>query len=194
MDDLARGEHPVGRWLELLDPGGPEVARMVDALAEAGVVVDPTLVSLEALLFSGDPDYHAAVDPSGESPVPELMPATLAELRRRASICWEKALGLVRALHRGGVTLLAGSDCPRPWVRPGTSLHRELQLLQAAGLEAGAALAAATGRCAAALGLGDEAGAVRPGRRADLLLLEADPTADLENTTSVRWRMVRGEI
>jgi imidazolonepropionase-like amidohydrolase len=194
LDDLARGAHPVCRWLELLDPDGPEVAGMVAALAGAGVAVDPTLVSLEALLFAGDPDYHAAVDPAGGTPAPELAPATVVALRRRASRCWDRALGLVRALHRGGVTLLAGSDCPRPWVRPGVSLHREVRLLQQAGLAAADALAAATGRCAAALGVGDETGTIRPGRRADLLLLAADPLADLTNTAAIRWRMVRGAM
>jgi len=129
LEDLRRGAHPVCRWLELLDPDGPEVREMARVVSEAGVAVDPTLVSLEAMLFAGDPRYHATVDPDGAEVAPDLTSGALTRLRRLAGAAWEKALLFVGRLHREGVTLLAGSDCPRPWVRPGASLHRELGLL-----------------------------------------------------------------
>jgi len=189
--DVADGDHPVCRFLELVDPQGHEVSEMVATVARAGVAVDPTLVSLEAMLFAGDPDYHARAGHARPTP---LADPELEALRRRARPAWRKALALVEALHQGGVTLLAGTDAPRPWVAPGRSLHRELALLASAGLSAGEALSAATGTSAAALGLADEVGTILPGRRADLVLLERDPLADLANITSIRWVMRGGQL
>jgi hypothetical protein len=203
-DDVALGrQHPVCRWLELVDLRGEEILQMAEALVECGVAVDPTLTSLEAMLFAGDPRYHALIEdgqrrlPSQlrkQQQVPHLPSGALADLRRRASAAWDKALGLVNLLHEQGVTLLAGTDTPRAWVVPGASLHRELVLLGAAGLSSMEALCAATGQCAAALGIEEQKGTVEPGKRADLVVLDDDPLADINNTTSIRWVMRAGVI
>lgn len=190
VEDLGRGAHPVCRFLELLELDAPEVDEMVDVLAGTGVAVDPTLVGLESLLFTGDPDYHRGLPPGDEKP-PRLTPEAVEELRRRAIPAWEKALALVGRLHRGGVRIVAGTDCPRPFVAPGVSLWRELRLLARAGLSATEAVHAATGAAAVALGLGDERGVVRAGLRADLLLLDGDPLAEV---TPLVWTMQGGTV
>ena len=97
----------------------------------------------------------------------------------------ENRLRAVAALHRAGAPLLAGTDTPNPFVLPGHALHEELAHLVAAGLTPHQALAPATRDAARFLGQEEEWGTIAPGRRADLLLLEADPLADIANTTKI---------
>ncbi|MEU5079713.1 MULTISPECIES: amidohydrolase family protein [Streptomyces] len=107
---------------------------------------------------------------------------------------YANAVGALRALHRAGVPLLAGTDATPFAPAHGAGLHRELALLTGAGgLRAEEALAAATSAVADRFGLGDR-GRVAPGLRADLLLVDGDPTRDvsaLENVTAVWRRGVR---
>ena len=65
------------------------------------------------------------------------------------------------------------------------SLHRELELLVKAGLSPAETTAAATSRATAFLGLIDEVGTIEPGKRADLVLLDRDPLADITNTRRI---------
>lgn len=87
----------------------------------------------------------------------------------------------VAALAAAGVPILAGSDAPNPGTAHGATIHRELELLVAAGLSPVAALAAATAAPADAFRLSDR-GRIRPGLRADLLLVEGDPTTEITAT------------
>lgn len=194
-----RAANPVQAWLARLDLAAAPVARLADVLAEHGVVVDPTLVALESLLFTGDPEFHQRVaGEQGQPPpelghaqqVPGLEPATVDRLRRLAAPALDAALGLVELLHRRGVAVIAGSDAPRGWVAPGASLRRELRLLTRAGLSRAEALHAATAGAARALGL-HHLGAVAPGKRADLVVLDGDPRADLDHLARVR-HVLRG--
>src|SRR4029077_4038485 len=75
---------------------------------------------------------------------------------------------LVGSINRAGVPLLAGSDCPNPYVYPGFSLHDELGLLVHAGLTPAEALRTATVNPARFLGLTDSLGTVAAGKVADL--------------------------
>src|SRR6185295_16812816 len=91
----------------------------------------------------------------------------------------------VRILHAAGVPILAGSDVPAH----GLALHRELELLVQAGLDPVDALVAATSAPAAAFRLADR-GRIAPGLRADLLLVQGDPTANIKNTRKIQriWK------
>ncbi|MEM7350714.1 MAG: amidohydrolase family protein, partial [Acidobacteriota bacterium] len=71
------------------------------------------------------------------------------------------------------------------FVLPGFALHQELELLVAAGLSPAEALSAATRGPAELLGVLDERGTVEVGKIADLVLLEADPLADIRNTRRI---------
>lgn len=101
--------------------------------------------------------------------------ATVARLRR----------ALLRALDRADAPLLLGTDSPQMFNVPGFALHRELRLLQDAGLSPYRILRSGTADVAryARTALGDTAtaGVVRVGARADLLLLEADPLAEVRH-------------
>lgn len=106
------------------------------------------------------------------------------------------AEGSVAALHRAGARILAGTDAnltPGIPVQPpyGTSLHHELELLTAAGLTNREALRATTSLPAQSFGLWDR-GAIRVGNRADLVLVDADPLADITATRAVRRVWIGG--
>jgi imidazolonepropionase-like amidohydrolase len=103
---------------------------------------------------------------------------------------YESARGSLAELHRAGVPILAGTDANAgPGIpfspRHGESLHEELELLIDAGLSTVEALRAATVLPARHFGLHDR-GVIEPGRRADLVLIDGDPIADIRATRRIR--------
>jgi imidazolonepropionase-like amidohydrolase len=104
-----------------------------------------------------------------------------------------KELELVAGLHRAGVPFLAGTDTPPGvFVFPGFSLHEELARFVAAGFTPAQALATATTNPARFLGLERRLGSVAPGKVADLVLLDANPLADIGNTRRIAGVFLRG--
>ena len=99
---------------------------------------------------------------------------------------------VVREFHRAGVRMLVGTDTPQPFVVPGASVHDELANLVAAGLSPEQALAAATRDAARFVGQDSLWGMVEPGKRADLLLLGADPLADIVATRRIVGVVAQG--
>lgn len=100
-------------------------------------------------------------------------------------------LAVVGRFHEAGVPLMAGTDLAGRDVLPGFHLHDELAAMVAAGLAPSEALATATTVPAAFLGA-DSLGAVAVGHRADLVLLEGDPTTDIERTRGIRGVVADG--
>jgi imidazolonepropionase-like amidohydrolase len=100
----------------------------------------------------------------------------------------------VRALAGEGATLILSTEATlrSQLVAPGTSVHHELRELVAAGLTPAEALRTATTNPAIVLGAPREFGIVAPGARADLLLLEGNPLADVGNTERLVGMMLRG--
>ncbi len=97
----------------------------------------------------------------------------------------------IRQLVRERVPILPGTDAPVPGQTYGASLHGELALLVGAGLTPIQALQAATSAPAHAFGLEDR-GRISPGRRADLVLVEGDPTRDILTTRRIARVWKRG--
>ncbi|KAB8180154.1 amidohydrolase family protein [Microbispora catharanthi] len=95
------------------------------------------------------------------------------------------------AFLESGLRVLAGTDVPNPGLVFGASLHRELQHLVGAGFTPGEALAAATAAPAEVFGMADR-GEIAEGRRADLVLVGGDPTADITATQLIRDVWVLG--
>ena len=97
---------------------------------------------------------------------------------------------LILALHEAGARLLLGSDAPQVFNVPGYSTHRELEVLVASGLTPFEALQ--TGTTAVAEFLGINTGMVQVGKDADLMLLDANPLDDIENSRRIHGVMLRG--
>ncbi|MEA2722240.1 MAG: hypothetical protein QOH59_11 [Gemmatimonadales bacterium] len=99
---------------------------------------------------------------------------------------------LIKALHAGKAGLLLGSDAPQIYNVPGFSVHRELQSLVAAGLTPYQALETGTRNVAGFFGTLATTGTIGVGKRADLVLLDANPLTDVVNTTRRAGVMLRG--
>ena len=113
----------------------------------------------------------------------ESMPAEEAKFERDQLA---RAIETTSLLHRAGVQLMAGTDVGNPLLVPGLSLHQELALLVRAGLTPIEALRSATLHPARYLGRGAELGTIVPGKLADLVLLDADPSEDVANARRIR--------
>jgi imidazolonepropionase-like amidohydrolase len=117
-----------------------------------------------------------------DAQVPAATRARFLELRRK----------VIKALQDEGVLLLLGSDAPQLWDVPGFSIHRELGYYVAAGLTPYQALATGTINVARHFGWEEESGTIAAGKRADLVLLDANPLADIANTSRIAGVMVNG--
>jgi hypothetical protein len=108
---------------------------------------------------------------------------------------WAKTLHYLRDMHTAGVRMLVGTDLGALWVFPGSSVHDELgMLVHELGFTAKLALESATREAAAFAGERGNAGTIEPGKRADCVLLRADPLAAIENTKKIDAVVVRGRL
>jgi imidazolonepropionase-like amidohydrolase len=167
----------------------PELAAQI--AAQRAFVV-PTLSVLHAMCEPQIAGTSLAADAQLR---PYLPPEAVAQLRRgfpRPPSDCSGFAAAVAALHAAGVTLLAGSDAPNPGTTHGASLHGELALLVEAGLTPAQALTAATSAPARAFGL-DDRGRIEVGKRADLLLVQGDPTQQVTATRDIVAVWVRGQ-
>jgi imidazolonepropionase-like amidohydrolase len=104
---------------------------------------------------------------------------------------WVERLAGIRAAHRRGVKLLAGTDAGNPGIFVGLSLHWELEHFVQADIPPLEVLRIATQEAAAAVGAEDDLGTIEPGKLADLVLLDANPLEDIKNTQTI-WRVIKG--
>ena len=92
---------------------------------------------------------------------------------------------MVGQVHRTGIEIMAGTDCPIFYLTPGRSLHKELEVLVKAGLTPLEALQTATINPAKYFNLEKELGAVKETMWADLLILDENPLKDIRNTQKI---------
>jgi imidazolonepropionase-like amidohydrolase len=181
------------------------VDSMVPALAqatrEAGVWNVPTQVLMENLTVAGTSRQLAQrpemryVPPQNRAQWAEVKDGMLTETNstpESARRMIEVRRRLIKALHAAGAGLLLGSDAPQIYNVPGFSTHRELESLVASGLTPYQVLETGTRNVATFFGTQKETGTIEQGKRADLVLLDADPLADVRNTTRRSGVMVRG--
>ncbi len=95
----------------------------------------------------------------------------------------------IRKIDAAGGVVALGTD-----QSSGPATHREMELLVQAGIKPLEVLKIATHNAARLLGKEDELGSVEAGKFADLVLLSADPTADINNAKQIAWVMKAGQI
>ena len=172
------------------------VRRFIQLLRERRVRVDPTLVTFEGLFTGRAGRVFPAVAPvadrlppasrrslsGGGLPVPAGMDA-----RHRASFA---AFGaLVKALFDAGVPILPGTD-----LASGFAYHRELELYAEAGIPSADVLRIATLDAARAMGQARDLGTVAPGKLADLVVVDGDPTRRMSDVRRVTLVMKDGVL
>ena len=191
------------RGLAATDPSGRASQEVVRRFADSGVQFDPTLVVLERLAGLDDPAITQAPEVALASQGARASWAERISGRKKvwtdadfdaARRAFDVTLGFTHEAIAAGATILVGSDAPNPFVVPGWSLHRELELLVRAGLAPHQALTRVTGGNAAALGLSHMVGTLRPGKLADVLIVEGDPVTDIRATRNVRHVLQGGEV
>jgi imidazolonepropionase-like amidohydrolase len=191
-------------YVELLDGmKGPvdekKLADVVKRSKDAGVWIVPTSALWE-VLFN-------AIPLETLNGYPELKYAPAG-----AVAAWEKAYNdrlkqipretakhvianrrrILEALHKGGVKILMGTDAPQQYSVPGFSLHRELTRMLEAGMTPYDILRSGTANVGEYFAKQDSFGTIEPGKRADLVLLRANPLADITNVSKIDGVMVRG--
>jgi hypothetical protein len=122
---------------------------------------------------------------------PESFPKNITDRDLRFS---NYSLAMVKRMFDAGVPIGAGTDTPIGIAVPGYSLHRELELLVRAGLTPLQAIESATIRPAEFLHLEDKMGTIDVGKRADLVLLNANPLEDIRNTRKIDAVISKGKI
>jgi imidazolonepropionase-like amidohydrolase len=177
-----------------LNLDSPEVQKALSFLKDHHTVVDPTMALFE-LFTATTAKPPASFEPGVEKIAPELaQPITDVEPpSERSEIgdkVFSKEIAVLGALQRAGIPIVAGTD----QAVPGYSLHREIELYVQAGFTPMEAIQAATIVPARAMHLEKESGTVEKGKRGDLLLLTADPLADIHNTRSVEYVVTNGTM
>ncbi|HYC61556.1 MAG TPA: amidohydrolase family protein [Thermoanaerobaculia bacterium] len=176
-----------------------KLAAIVKKSKEAGVWIVPTS-ALWAVLFNGTPLETLKAYPELKY-VPESAVNTWAkmyEARTRqipaadAKNILANRTRILRALHQGGVKILMGTDAPQQFSVPGFSLHRELQFMRDAGMSPYDILKSGTANVGEYFAKQDSFGTIEKGKRADLVLLNANPLADIANVSKIEGVMVGG--
>jgi imidazolonepropionase-like amidohydrolase len=176
------------------EPQSDSVRRVVDSLKAHGTVIDPTASWGELL-------GHSTAEPvTNLQPVLQHLPPVLEQRiaamgsantdTATAHLRMARTLGILHELHQAGVPLVAGTDEGIP----GFSVYREIELYAKAGMSPLEALQAATSVPARAMRLDRDVGTLEPGKRADLIVLDANPLDRIENIRSVRLVMKGGTL
>lgn len=171
----------------------PHTAAVIEEVAASGAFVVPCVVLNASMM--GIPVADFAADPRVAAKLDDAWLTTLrSSYDKYPKGSLRDVLDSVKALHGAGVDILVGTDVSFPvpsfgGMAHGASVHHELQLLVKAGLTPIEALRAATSVPAARFELTDR-GLIRAGLRADLLLVDGDPTKKISDTLNIRqvWR------
>jgi hypothetical protein len=179
-------------------------AELMAEMAASDTWWTPTLQVLRMSALAGDPEFRA--DPRRRY-VPyvfraglwkwdadrALAQARLASGREVSAEMYRLAMDNVRQAHDAGVKIVAGTDSGDTYVFPGFAIHEELAELVRAGLSPTDALRTATIDAARFSGKAREYGSIEAGKVADMMLLDADPLADIRGTRQIAGLFFNGQ-
>jgi imidazolonepropionase-like amidohydrolase len=176
------------------DFDAPGVKQAIQFFIDHKTVIDPTLAYMEMFSRSKNkpiatfepafarvpPEYAEHMNNIGVAPESEKLWRSM----------FERFVAIVGALHKAGVPIVAGTDV----VVPGHSLHRELELFVMAGFTPMEAIQAATIVPARVMKKDKDVGTLEAGKRADLIVVDANPLESISNIRKLRWVVSRGRI
>jgi imidazolonepropionase-like amidohydrolase len=171
-----------------------EVKRQIALYKEHHTVFDDTL-SLYEVFYHPATQPFATLEPGVLKVAPQLAealssPGAPADRAAATKAALDAMKATVRELHKDGLVLVAGTDQNVP----GHSLHRELELYVDEGFTPMEALQAATSVPARVMGLDKTVGTIERGKRADMVLLDSDPLADIHNTRRIVKTIAAGAV
>jgi imidazolonepropionase-like amidohydrolase len=175
-----------------IDLNSPEAQKAISFLVQHGTVVDPTLALFE-FFTANTSKPPVSIEPGVAKVAPELAailaesgpPSPVAPILEKAV---QKDIAIVGALHHAGIPIVAGTD----QTVPGHSLYREIELYVQAGFTPMEAIQAATIVPARVMGLDKELGTVEGGKRADLIIVDANPLESIHNIRKVEFVITNG--
>ena len=188
-----------GRRSAALDLNSDPVNRFVEFLKEHKTVVDPTMAifeatftdrpgkigPMEAPMFERMPvQVQRAVKTAGEA-----LPAGDPETDRLYRQSWAKMVGMLKKMYDGGVPIVAGTDQGN-----GYALHRELEIYQEAGIPPAKILQMATIKAATLMKHDKELGSVTPGKIADIIVVNGDPTSRIQDIRKIETVIQSGNV
>jgi hypothetical protein len=177
-------------------PDKPEVRDFINFLKEHHTVLDPTINLFEGL-FCGDP---SAITPGLKEIVPRFPPQVRRAMRSGAlevppdkQAAYHEAfpamLRLLKAIYDAGFTIIPGTDA-----LAGYTLHHELELYARAGIAPSEVLRMATWTPALVMGVNKDRGVIAPGKLADMILVDGDPTKNIQDISRITTVIKGGKV
>lgn len=166
-DSAARRQWRYRLWTTLDLNTSPRVEPLIRTIVKHRVFVSPTLA-----IFERRAGQEGATDADAKA--------------------FANMLQFIGRCHRAGAKVVVGSHTSAPFADKGRAYQRELELLVEAGLTPLEAIAAGTRHNAQFLGIEDRLGTLEPGKTADLILIEGNPTSDIKAMRHVRHVMLNG--
>jgi imidazolonepropionase-like amidohydrolase len=203
MDQINHLNYVLSGFFPKGDASQPQVSINLDSpdskfalkfFKEHGTVTDPTVAVLELMIHPKSTPIES-FEPGVTKVAPELVeqinqkggPPDEAEGLNMVIATLLKTIG---ALHQANIPMVAGTDVGVP----GHTLHRELELYVKAGLTPLEAIQAATLTPARVMKLENEVGTIEAGKRADIIILDANPLDDISNIRKVRFVITQGRL
>ncbi len=192
---IMRFEGP-GRYAAKVDLQVEPMKSLIAEMARKRIAVDPTLVTFESLYVPENGDLSPAYAPFVGTMPPDTersfrtggfaVPKGLTRADYRASFA--KMVELAAVLYRANVPVVAGTD------GSGLEIVRELELYVSAGLTPAEALQTATINPARLVNADNVTGSITVGKRADLVLVDGDPSQQIGDLRHTVWVMSQGRL
>ena len=175
------------------DPRSPANQATIALLAKRKTVIDPTLPWNE--LLGRAPDISLESFEPGFAHAPPALLSNYRSVRNDVDAPTARrrvrdAEAMVKALFDAGVPIVAGTD----GALPGYSVLRSIEMYVEAGMTPLQAIESATRVAAESMGLAKDTGTIEAGKRADLIVLDANPLANISNIRKLRWVIANGRI
>jgi hypothetical protein len=192
---IMRFEGP-GRYASDVDLEDAPIKNLIAAMASKRIYSDPTMVAFEGIYVPENGELSPSYSPFVGTLPPALersfrqggfaLPKDLKRSDYRAS--WARMVQLLGKMHKAGVPIVSGTD------GSGIEIIHELEIYEQAGFTPAEALAAATIVPARLVGQDKRTGSIKPGKVADLALVDGDPSKHIGDLRQTRVVMLAGKL